>query len=139
MPLDPDLRAAYEAADYVVFGKPELVFHVGEKNAVLDAMMELNGAETAAFVTAENPRGRLTPKQRRGLAIWDIVGALGGVTYKKTYDGEGRDPKGLWQAEVSALIVGIPRAQAEAMGRRLRQNAIVFVERGKAPELVVLV
>jgi len=137
MPLSPELRAAYEAADYVVFGKPELVFHVGEKNAVLDAMMEVNRAKSAAFVTAENPRGRLTRKQRRGIALLEFVAALGDMPYK-TYDGEGRDPKGLWQAEVSALIVGISRARAEAMGRRLRQNAIVWIEKGKAPELVVL-
>ena len=35
--------------------------------------------------------------------------------------------------------MGIPRAAAEALGRRLEQNAIVWVEKGKAPQLVVLV
>ena len=35
--------------------------------------------------------------------------------------------------------MGIPRAEAEALGRRLEQNAIVWIEKGRAPELVVLV
>jgi hypothetical protein len=33
----------------------------------------------------------------------------------------------------------IPREEAEALGRRLEQNAIVWIEKGKPPELVVLV
>jgi hypothetical protein len=37
------------------------------------------------------------------------------------------------------LIMGIPRADAEALGRRLEQNAIVWIDKGRAPELVVLV
>jgi hypothetical protein len=35
--------------------------------------------------------------------------------------------------------MGIPRADAEELGRRLAQNAIVYIEKGQAPELVVLV
>jgi len=35
------------------------------------------------------------------------------------------------------LVIGIYRANAEALGRIFGQNAIVFVEKGKAPELVI--
>jgi uncharacterized protein len=41
-------------------------------------------------------------------------------------------------SEPSVLLLGIPRAEAIALGRRLEQNAIVFVERGGAPELVLM-
>jgi hypothetical protein len=54
------------------------------------------------------------------------------------FEGEGRDPQGRWTPERSALVVGIPRQDAEAVGRAFGQNAIVFVERGRAPELIVL-
>jgi hypothetical protein len=54
------------------------------------------------------------------------------------HPGVGRDPPGNW-SEQSLLIVGIPRAEAEALGRSLGQNAIVYVEKGKLPELAVLV
>jgi hypothetical protein len=36
------------------------------------------------------------------------------------------------------LVLGMAREDAVALGRALDQNAIVFVERGKAPELVLL-
>jgi hypothetical protein len=55
------------------------------------------------------------------------------------FEGEGRDPDRKWTPERSVLVAGIPRADAEAAGRAFGQNAIVFVERGKAPELLVLV
>jgi hypothetical protein len=35
-------------------------------------------------------------------------------------------------------VVGISRADAEAVGRAFEQNAIVFVEKGRPPELVVI-
>jgi hypothetical protein len=52
--------------------------------------------------------------------------------------GEGRDPAGKWPAEPSVLAVGMSRHEAMVMGRSYEQNAIVFIEKGKAPELVVL-
>jgi hypothetical protein len=36
------------------------------------------------------------------------------------------------------LVLGIARAEAEALGREYGQNAIVFAEKGRAPELVLL-
>jgi hypothetical protein len=36
------------------------------------------------------------------------------------------------------LAIGISRENAEAAGRAFGQNAIVFAEKGKPPELVVL-
>ena len=51
--------------------------------------------------------------------------------------GEGREPDGSWR-EASRLVIGITRANAEALGRLFGQNAIVFMEKGRAPELVVL-
>ncbi len=53
------------------------------------------------------------------------------------YWGEGRDPFGAW-AEPSFLVIGIYRANAEALAQLFEQNAIVFCEVGRAPELIVL-
>ena len=52
--------------------------------------------------------------------------------------GEGRDPRGEWPAEASVLVLGISRREAEILGRSYEQNAIVFIERGQAPELALL-
>ena len=141
MPLDPDLRRAYERALYVVFGSPNVEFHVGEHSDVLDAMMQMAKATTAAFVSSANARGVKTPENERRLAQFLLRSGLDdlkdGARYR-VYQGEGRDPEGKWNAEPSVLIVGIPRAEAEALGRTLEQNAIVWIEKGGAPELVVL-
>jgi putative PIN family toxin of toxin-antitoxin system len=118
MALLPELIAAYEKAIYVVFAHPDVVLNVGLPSRELDALLERHDATTAAFMTA-------TAALEAGLA-WDF------------HRGEGRDPQGRWTAEPSLLIAGIGRAQAEALGRRLEQNALLFAEKGKPVELVLL-
>ena len=136
MPVSPDLVAAYENADYVVFGEPELVLRVGEPSERLDALLEEEGARTAAFVTAANPRSEPRPAadNAAALAALDQLVATAGYPWRA---GEGREPDGRW-AEPSRLVIGIWRDNALALGRLFGQNAIVFVEKGAAPELVLL-
>ncbi|TMH38472.1 MAG: DUF3293 domain-containing protein [Betaproteobacteria bacterium] len=137
MPATPELIAAYEKALYVVFGKPELVIRIGEPNPDLDELLEAEGAATAAFITAANPQGVATSAWKNEIANAALVETQTKAGYR-CFEGEGRDPQGRWTPERSALVVGIPRADAETVGRTFGQNAIVFVERGCAPELVLL-
>lgn len=132
MPLDPALIAAYENAVYAVSGGPEL--RIGQPNAALNGLLDARGAATAAFVTAANPRGA----QRSSAANEAAMSALRETLRWPHLPGEGLDPQKRWPAEPSVLILGISRPEAEALGRRLEQNAIVFVERGGAPQLVLL-
>jgi hypothetical protein len=53
-------------------------------------------------------------------------------------EGAGRGHDGLWPPERSLLVVGLNRAAAAALGRRLRQNAIVWVCVGRRAELLAL-
>ena len=132
-----DLLEAYRNADYVVFGEPDLVLRIGVPSEYLDALLDTDGAASAAFVTGANPHGLLVAEQANQIASFTLAEMLDGAGYT-LYEGEGRDPAGEWRAEASLLIVGIARAEAEALGRRMKQNAIVFAEKGRAPELVVL-
>ena len=134
--ISADLIAAYENADYVVFTDPELVLRIGEPSARLDALLEEEGAGTAAFVTAANPRSKPRPaaENAAALATLDQLIAAAGYPWRA---GEARDPDGSW-VEPSRLVVGIYRENAEALGRLFGQNAIVFVQKGAAPALVVL-
>jgi len=136
MALPPELIEAYEKADYVVFTAPELVLRIGEPSPRLDALLEAEGATAAAYLTAANPRGELkTEAENRsaGAALAELLASAG---YPR-YAGEGRDPDNKRAAEPSVLVVGIYRANAAALGRLFGQNAIVFVEKGEAPELVI--
>jgi hypothetical protein len=137
MPQNSELIAAYNAALYVVFGEPELVIRIGEPNPDLDALLEADGATSAAYVTASNPGGIAAGDGPNNIACLALSRAFADTGYS-CYEGEGRDPAGVWPSERSVLIVGMPRGEAEALGRRLEQIAIVFVEKGKAPELVLL-
>src|SRR6266446_3207459 len=132
----PELIAAYERALYVVFGRPELVIRIGEPNPDLDELLEAEGAATAAYITAANPHGEATSAWKNEIANAALVQTQTEAGYR-CFEGEGRDPQG-WRPERSALVVGISRADAEGVGRAFGQNAIVFVERGRAPELVLL-
>ena len=134
--IPPALIAAYENADYVVFADPELVLRIGEPSARLDALLEEEGANTAAFVTAANPRSKPRPSadNAAGLDALDKLIAAAGYPWRA---GEGREPDGSW-IEPSRLVIGIYRENAEALGRLFGQNAIVFLEKGAAPELLVL-
>jgi hypothetical protein len=136
-PATPELIAAYEKALYVVFGEPELVIRIGEPNADLDELLEAEGAASAAYITAANSRGEMTSPWKNEIANAALVDTLTEAGYR-CFEGEGRDPQRRWTPERSALVVGISRADAEAVGRAFGQNAIVFVEKGRAPELVVL-
>ena len=133
----PELIAAYEKALYVVFGKPELVIRIGEPNPDLDELLEAEGAATAAFITAANPHGEATSAWKNEIANAALVDTQTKAGYR-CFEGEGRDPQKRWTPERSVLVMGIPRAQAETVGRAFGQNAIVFVEKGRAPELVLL-
>jgi putative PIN family toxin of toxin-antitoxin system len=131
MPLTPELIDSYREALYVVDG---LVLRIGEPSAELDALLEAEGAPSAAFLTAANPRGEQKSHAANEAAMRSLRFSLS-LPFR---EGEGRDPKSRWPAEPSLLIIGISRGEAEALGRKFDQNAIVFVEKGAAAELVLL-
>ena len=141
MSVPPELIQAYRKADYAVFAhrgsRAEIVFHVGEPNVDLDELLDGDDAATAAFICPGNRRGRKQSEQANADAFLEMNAALSKTSYRR-HAAEGRDPEGEWPPEAAVLIAGIPRAEAEALGRRFEQNAIVFVERGRAPELVLL-
>lgn len=132
MPLTPALIESYEGALYAL--DSGTVLRIGLHNPDLDRLLATHGATTAAFVTAANPRG----EARERTANEAAMAALRTSLALPWLPGEGRDPERRWSAEPSLLVLGIARADAEALGRRLEQNAIVFIERGRVPELVLL-
>jgi hypothetical protein len=134
--LPPELLDAYRSTHYVVFGEPGLVLRIGERNADLDELLEAEGAASAAFITAANPRGKKRGRWENEIANAALVKSQTEAGFR-CFEGEGRAPDRSW-TEKSVLVVGIGRSDALVVGRAFEQNAIVFVERGKAPELVVL-
>ena len=134
--MDKELIEQYRDSDYVVLTKPELVLRVGEPSERLDRLLEEHEAETAAFVTAANPGSEKKSAAQNAEAMAALEGILAAAGYPR-YPGEGRNGEGTWR-EPSVLAVGIYRENAQALGRLFGQNAIVFIEKGQAPELLLL-
>ena len=134
MPTTREQLAAYRASEYRVSVQPELVLRIGEPSAALDALLEASAAAGAAFLTAANPHSEPRPAAENRAALERLAQDVSAWQVRL---GEGRSADGRWR-EPSLLVIGIDREQAQALGRRYGQNAIVFIDKGAAPELVLL-
>jgi hypothetical protein len=133
-----DLAFAYRATDYVVFdnGRSFLV-RAGHHSLSIDGLLARMKARSGTFITAWNPFSRSLAAGAN--AHWDrelksYLGAHGFAFLA----GEGRGEIGEWPPESSIFVFGMSRAQAATIGRRFRQNAIVYVPLGRPAELVML-
>jgi hypothetical protein len=133
-----DVLLAYRATDYVAFsdGRASII-RIGHHSLVVDGLLTRMKARSGAFITAWNPFGK---RQSDGTnAYWDRE--LKGYVSTRGFaflTGEGRGENGNWPPESSILVFGMSRAQAASIGRRFRQNAIVYVLMGRPAELVML-
>jgi hypothetical protein len=135
--LDPATILAYRRAHYEVRGTPAMVLRVDEPSPALAAIYRATGTASAAFLTACNPEGRPladAANARRHEALGRELRSLGlGLR-----EGVGTSPVGDWPGEASYLVLGIERAAAMSLGRKYRQNAIVFSGPDAVPRLVLL-
>src|SRR5262245_13138754 len=95
VPISPEQLDAYRKADYVVFSEREVVLRIGEKNHQRDELISAEGATTAAFVTAANPRGEKRTEKENGVANAALQSFVQTAGYPLHW-GEGRDPSGSW-------------------------------------------
>jgi hypothetical protein len=112
-----------------------LDIRIGERSARLDALLRSHGALNWAFISAQNPRSQRcseTANERRYRALLLRVEELG----FSCFTGRGISAAGDWPAEESLLIIGIPLAAAQALGRSFGQLAIVAGELGGSPQLI---
>lgn len=124
-PAASALRAAYLATAYVVRrGGRRVPLRLGRRPPPLP----WGAARAAAYVTAWNPQGMPWPPARNRRAERRLAASLRAAGRRVLW-GEGRGDEGAWPAERSLLVIGLRRAEAAALGRRWRQNAVVLVTR----------
>ncbi len=134
---DPETINAYLSADYRVEGAPGFTLRIGAPCQALAALYARAGIDCCAFISACNPRGDASTAGLNGerQAAFARMLTARGLTFLQ---GEGRDPRGEWQAEPSYLVLGISLEQARAIGQELDQNAIVWCGPDYLPSLVLL-
>ncbi len=135
--MTPEQYEAYRKTDYVVFCSPALILRVDHDNLELDAFLIREGKQSAAFISAWNPYSEPKSQEDNDRADRELMDDLRQRGYA-LIEGEGRGRIGDWPAEASVLAIGIDRAASEEVGRRFRQNAIVFHEFCGCSRLLVL-
>jgi hypothetical protein len=136
--MSSDLILAYRATDYVAFdGSRAFSIRIGRHSLVVDGLLAKMKAKSGAFITAWNPFSK--SQSARTNAYWDreLKSYLSarGLAFLA---GEGRGETRGWPPEPSIFAFGMSSQQAASIGRRFRQNAIVYVPLGRPAELVVL-
>jgi hypothetical protein len=130
---------AYTATSYVVLQNGEaFTLRVGERSSVLDQLLASHRKQTAAFMTASNPYSSARSESENVEANVRLRADLMKVSIA-LLEGYGQGEDGEWPAEQSFLAVGITRNDAEAIGRRYQQNAILWIGPNRVPELAILV
>jgi hypothetical protein len=136
MTIEHALREAYLAADYHVAAPGgDIVLHIGEASAALGRLMARHGATGAVFITAWNPMGRMLDAPDNEARNRRLAEHLERIA-TRVLPGHGASPDGRW-SEASFLALPVSRPRALALGRRYRQNAVVFAGADAVPELLL--
>jgi hypothetical protein len=136
--MQSDLVSAYRATDYVAHSDGWfVVIQIGRYSLAVDRLLARMHARNGAFITAWNPFSKDLSFEANEHWDRELKRNLSarGVAF---VEGEGRGRTGEWPPEPSILAFGISRTEASAIGRRYRQNAIVYVPSGRPAELVML-
>ncbi len=130
--IPDDLIEAYRRA---VFRVPSLGvdLRVGER---CQALAGWTGG--FAFITACNPYSEIVSGERNAAATYSLEEALQALPPGQVLAAEGRDPAGEWPPEPGFVVGSITLAQASELGRRFRQNAILWADADAVPRLVLL-
>ena len=129
---------AYLDTDYLVrCDGGELPIRVGEKSRQVDQLLFRSKARTAVFITAWNPFSLQRGKQTNEQAHRRLAAALR-LQRTPYLEGKGCGADGNWTLERSVLAFRVALRSAARLGRRFRQNAVIFVSYGKPAELLML-
>jgi hypothetical protein len=108
---------------------------IGVRVPKLDTLLAEHGVDSWAYVTAYNP-GSVRFDEPHNRRRQDELERLVHETGRACFRGEGVGDDNRWPPEPSLLVLGIPRAEAVALGQRFGQRAIVYGETGGSPELL---
>jgi len=128
------LRDAYVDTDYIT---RRGTLAVGAWHPAIDRLLARHRAKTAVFVSACNPQGGRAARgvnAARHARLRAEIRSLG----LRAVPGIGVGRSGGWPAEISLLVFGVTKPRAARIGRRWRQNAVVFAARRQKVALLPL-
>lgn len=124
------LEAAYLAAEYRV-DDPRLrcVLAIGQPCAALSDWLRQHHYDSAAFITAWNPRSEIRPDDENSEALRQLRGAVEALGLPALI-AVGRSRVAAHH-EPSLLVPGLTLEGAHALMRRFEQNAFLWFERAE--------
>ncbi len=134
--LDEQLIQAYRATDYTVHATETFTLRIEETCTACDSLMDAHNVATAAFITAWNPYSEQLSAAANASAQENLAAELA-VESIAILRGEGVGRTGNWPPEPSLFSLGINRSTAVGLAKKYQQNAFIWIERGKAAELVL--
>lgn len=135
--IDPKLIRFYENSTYFAetnIGDVLIRIHenVGKN---LSLLMDNHKVSTWAFITAWNPRSLEKSTEENLTQNKKLKNDISVAGYE-FFPGEGKGDDCEWAPEPGFLVLGIPQVQALYLGRKYRQNAIVYGERKLPAQLL---
>ena len=134
-----DLLAAYRSTDFIIQAPDgELTMRCEHDNDAIDDLLARLGKRNSAFITAHNPGSvklRSSENAQRHQELLHEVKRIGYLHFPGR--GVGKDSN--WDPEDSVFIVGIPKSEAQELGRAFGQIAIVVKELGCRAELILCI
>lgn len=133
-----DKIEAYEATHYRVGSGPDaFVLRIGQHSPELERLYLANELQNGLFITAFNPLGQKQGDDTNASAH-ALLGAHLHRLSRAVIEGSGADPTGAWSPEASYLALGIGAERGRDLGRLYRQDAVVWVDEGAIPQLLLL-
>lgn len=137
-PVPAALHSAYLATTYRVWlpsGPVDL--RVGEGCPALEVHLAQSCCPSWVVITASNPASRRLDEQENLARLRSLGGLLQSLALP-TLPAENLADDGLWPPEPGFCVAApvMDRELAQALGRRLGQNAVLFGEAGGLPELL---
>ncbi len=136
--MSAGLEAHYRQTEYCIHaGVHRLVFRIDryDRETETGLIAQAGMFRQWAILTPCNPASVALCAGENAARLENFRRWLKTAAYR-WLDSCNRDPAGAWPDEPGAVILDIPLAEAEALGRHYGQNAIVYGQRGCAPELV---
>ncbi|WP_395663154.1 DUF3293 domain-containing protein [Aestuariivirga sp.] len=135
IPIDK-IEAYLDTYYRVGVGPDAFVLQVGQHSPALALLYKQNGCDCAVFITAFNPFGRKQVDSANEDAHERLREQLDGPS-NRVIEGVGADPTEKWK-EKSYLAFGLDADTARELGRRFRQDAVVWIGSDAVPQLLLL-
>lgn len=131
-----DKADAYRKAVYYVYPTAEeaIAFHVGELSAELGMLLDRQGATQGVFVSAYNPHSTDQPSAKNAEAHQRLCTYL--IETDRSWCKAGGGHPAAGETEPAVFVLGMDRQEGLKLARDFGQDALVFVTRRAAPELV---